>query len=619
MPQHPAPSTLPSEEPVLDPARASGVSAQSTDNPSPETPQTPLAQADSTPEVKTADSASAPQTAPEKNGIAAKVFALLAATGPVAALIFLMAQLLPGMGRYGLAPEQARLANAIANFPGKGDGLFAHVSGLPAPDISPLYLWFMKGTMLLMQPLELSATAQFLGGSALCAALLILGLWSLGTLAAGGKQAGLAACAVFLSTFSLCGALHAALPDMFFATLTTFSLVFLYLGWVRSSAPLFLLTGFVLAALAAIAGGPAGLFLPLLTSMLFLFWRAAFRRAGALDGVIGFGVMLVLVLGWLTSLSLHEQIPDAITSLVDLYKSQWNQSPLKDAGVATTLFTWLPFVVLPWGIVALFLPWERFYRVPVHCWKNRTQDPGIGWIWCATLGALGTSVFFGPAFSVMILPLAVLASILVGRAVLHLSPGRSRFFLALMALFLGLTGIPLFCLSLFPGSMEWMPFMQDFLPECALKLIALPGMYLVGLSSLVFSALLLFLTNKRIPAGGLLVVLLLVTVAIQPINLLVLPHTLPLTENTPEQTAPAVSMEHSTPATAPSVPVPAESATPEASVTPETPVVSAPSAEPVNPALSAVSAPKEPQMNRMPQDAAPQPETPDPAPEKPVL
>ncbi|MBR5734580.1 MAG: hypothetical protein IKX79_03435, partial [Desulfovibrionaceae bacterium] len=459
-------------------------------------------------------------------GIASRLFRFLACCGPVAVLLFLAIELVPGIEMRGLLTgEEKTLLSVVQNFPGT-TGLFVYANGAPEPSLYPLHIWFLKESTALLHGLlpALSPETLLHAASAIGLALMGIALWLLAFFTAGGLLPAFASCAVFLGTLHIVQATHLATVNGLFAALLFLSLLFLCIGWSRTRAPLALLAGHVLAVLAFLSGGVCGLGIPLLASLLFLFWRGAFRRAGGLDGVFAFGVLLVLSIGWLFWLSMDNSQAPAIKAFYDYHESMWYQNFLCRPEQIEP-FAWRSLLyALPWLLVVLCLPWERLHHVPVMIWKNRTQNPSLGWVWCSLLATLTALTLCWPSTEVMLLPLAGLASILAARAVLHLSIRRSRLFFTLVGILMALVSLPLLLAPV-------MPTIQQMLPErakaaisfCFTNVLQLPGMFIMGAILLLFAVFLVAMTNKRFPTGGLLICLLFTAAMAQPFNLLTLP------------------------------------------------------------------------------------------------
>lgn len=182
-----------------------------------------------------------------------------------------------------------------------GVGLFGvAASGLPSPELYPVYHWFLSALSLIPGIDSLSLAAYIPGvqptagleqisgypvqllplASALSALFLILLTWALARATGNDRRTAFASGLVLLTGFACMGLPRISGSDMLFTAILTLAGICLYRGWIKAFAPLWLFAGFALVALSALAGGLLGLVLPLLVSLVFLLWRGTFRRAG---------------------------------------------------------------------------------------------------------------------------------------------------------------------------------------------------------------------------------------------------------------------------------------------------------------------------------------------------
>lgn len=507
-----------------------------------------VAESAESPKVKEAPDIVAATATVVATSTAGKCFNALAWLGPLGALLILLAQTLPGINLRALwLSSETVLPALVESMKASADPLLLLLNGAPYPDLPPAYFWFLAGldSMWQLVPVPYSMPMLLLGGSVVAAFLLLCTTWILARVCGSDSREAFAACAVLLCTLSVCGLTRVATPSLLFAACVTASCLFLYHGWMQPRALITLLIGFLLAGLALLIESPTGLIVPLGASLLFLFWRGTFRRAGAVDGAFGFAVVLIALGGWLAWLGLTYGRGPA-EALLNHHIPQWSlafwsdpQSWLCDAATLAVL-------LLPWPLLLLFLPWERLYRLPVLLWRSRKEKPGIGFVWCGLLVSLATlSLTYPGGTSAFVLLLPFLAVIL-GRAVLGLSPLRSKGFFGLIGLVLFVGSVALGLCSALPFVADWLP--ADLaIPEQCKAIAALPGMSFVAAAALLFSFMLLKFTDKTIPGGGLLVLVLFATVVMQPVGVLTLPHVAPLgvieTPLVPPQAIPEVTPE----------------------------------------------------------------------------
>ncbi len=274
---------------------------------------------------------------------------------------------------------------------------------------------------------------------------LLLLTWGLALSTGYGKQGALAAGCAMSVLLGLSGLPPFAGETLLAGSLMVASLLFLYSGWIRPFAPFRLGVGFALVGATALSAGITGLLVPLLTSIFFLVWRGTFRRAGAFDGALGFGIMLVIVLGraaWLFfqpentvsgTLSGREElrlfIEQAFLEPLSLAretlgKNWWHVFPL------------LAVLCLPFSLLLPFLSWERIGSACRAFLSNRRECPGHGWIWAFFLSGLLVFSLLGvnvpAALPLLFAPVAILA----GQALICVGTRRNRLFYLLLTLLL---------------------------------------------------------------------------------------------------------------------------------------------------------------------------------------
>ena len=341
--------------------------------------------------------------------------------------------LLPGGAAAGLRDVwfvgESSLAAALGSMSAQGAWLVPSLDGLAFTATMPLYIWLGQAVSSITGPLAADALWLI---SALCASALLASTWFLANTVGIDAKKAFASGLVLCATIPFMGFGFMASPAMLTSLLVVWSLICLYRGWVKESAPLWLGCGFALAALSALSGGLLGLLLPLTASIVFLLWRTAFARAFARDGAIAFGLMLVILGGWFLALSLHQGGGEAVNSLSQAFRatlSGWQaQEALERLGLLA--------VGLPWiGLVA-FVPWEKLPQGLVRCVQARKQDPGFIWITACFTSALALLVLWpGTDAGVALTVLAPLWALVAAAALYSLGPLRARLFWLWVALY----------------------------------------------------------------------------------------------------------------------------------------------------------------------------------------
>ena len=485
------------------------------------------------PETSVADTP-APIDSP---GPAEKTFGFLASLGFLIPLIVLTLQTRLGLqplfgldGRSLWFSDEVRHGAAYEALKQSGNWLILTLNGLPYPDKPPLYFWFLR--ILDMIP-QIDPEQLFLFAAALSALLLTIATSLLARSLGYDKRQSLAASLVLLTSFSFLGISQYARMDLLFAACITLSHLCLYRGWVKTSAPLWLMSGFLFATLACLIKGPLGLAFPLISSMLFLIWRGTFRRAGGRDGAFGFGLMIVILLAWVSLVLIQEGGKDYISSMfgrhmIDRALDAWHHKQ-----PWWFYLTNLPLAWLPWTFILPFLSWERLPRLLKGLVSSRTQAPGHGWAWISLLSGVVVLSALSGKVGIYTLPLYPFLAILTAQGLLSMGPRRSRMFFLLLS-------VVLFVLTILFGLAGAWPHVHGYLPAFMLPeawldtsspvfssvmayIVTLRGLPIMAAICLVFALLLTKGTRRACPGGSLLVVTLFFVALAQPLGIITAP------------------------------------------------------------------------------------------------
>lgn len=451
---------------------------------------------------------------------ATRFFQGAARMGPLLLLILLAAQVWPTfLGNNFYYPHEARSILIFSQTAQSGQWLAPAAGNLVQ---WPVFSWFLAGIAKVFpafaapQPDMLFSLAAALG-----ALLALLGVWALSRVAGFGASAALAAGLLLLCAPLFMVLPHYTGPEPLAAALLLFSLVCFCRGWQKERAWLSLPAGFVLAALAGLAGGLFHLLLPLLASFAFLIWRGNLRRAQAPDALAGFALMLLMLAGWLGSVILLAQAEGYLRQLsAHFFFSPW----------AHGARWWLPLAVaaaglVPWLAIVLCVSWNRAL---LEAWSHRktirSQNGGGAFIWIALIsGCLLSLITPDPASSVV--ALICLAAPLLGRALLRLSKLGSRIFYLFAALCLLHAGMALAAAGFGP-SLEWLArfFSHSLTPEQREMILGLYALPILGAVCLVAAIALTRFTRREQPGGALMVCALFAAVLAQPAALLLTPE-----------------------------------------------------------------------------------------------
>ena len=623
--QQSAPVQPVSEEPVAPVTETAATDTDAQPSPAPETetvtppPAEPAPakpspvqeeKAVSAPKAAKVSKSPAPEAQPQTSSFASRCFNGLASVGPLVLILFWLIQSMPTF--------MGRELHALHNL---GVGLFGvAASGLPSPELYPVYHWFLSALSLIPGIGSLSLAAYIPGvqptagleqisgypvqllpiASALSALFLILLTWALARATGNDRRTAFASGLVLLTGFACMGLPRISGSDMLFTAILTLAGICLYRGWIKAFAPLWLFAGFALVALSTLAGGLLGLVLPLLVSLVFLLWRGTFRRAGARDGALAFGLLLVLLLAWGTFIAFGDGGRELLKTLLE------NEylAPVLEAWKLQGQDSWiivalLAVIWLPWTLLLLFLPWGRIGAFFKGIVVNRKQRPGQGWLWCSAIVTLVVLALLGANMPVLLMPLLPPLAVLTAQGVLNLSARGSRGFFLLLAILLIVLGLLFAAANIYPLFLGELPAPLSALQPTPLALVAA----LVQTCGLLLLGIILWKALNRSFAGGALLVL----------TFLVLVYTAPMTyyaaadapvvvvtpvEPAPAQEDPAtekVPSETPVQPSEPDAPATDEQASPAPSTPVEAPAATEPQATPLpapeEPAPAAETAP----------------------------
>lgn len=502
-----------------------------------------------------------------KLGIAARSFDLCAAIGPLVLLVLWAVQSLPVL--------LGRELRALYTFASSSyDCLFTSLQAsmptgaVPAATdtfVLPVFGWFLAGlgqipglaTLPGLFPEYISDPSLVPVAASLATLLLVLLTWALARATGNNAQTAFAAGLVVLAGLTFIGLPAFAGDALLFAAILTLASLCLYRGWIKTFAPLWLCCGFLCVALATLTGGLAGLLLPLLVSLLFLLWRCTFRRGGARDGALSFGLMLIVLCVWGTSVAFSDGGRDQLANLLSTTVIMPFQEILRLQGRELLLaLPVLALLSLPWVLVILFLPWERLGVFFGNIVRNRTQRPGQGWIWWFVLAGIVVLGLLGAGDPLYLLPLLPPLAILAAQGILSLSAGRNKAFILLLSVLLFLLGMLFAIANVYPLLFDAVPPVLAALHPATLSLEG----QLVEVGVFIVFALLLWKGVNRASANGsLLMLTVLAVILAAPLAWYASPVSVAVSQPA-TQTAPAVTPEALLPSEASEQQTPAEMA-----------------------------------------------------------
>ena len=531
---------------------------------------------------QTAQSAAKPAASsnlqPSVPGFGDKIFDAASLAGPLALLLIMLAQAWPAlMGHSVYCPREAAGIMAFVQTAQSGMWLAPAGDGLAQ---WPVFFWFLRGMDTLLAKLAPQFAHLLFPLTAMAGCLLsLVAVWVLGRVAGLDRKAALAG-----GMLLLCAPIFAPLstfvgPEALATALTLLSLAGLCHGWQKPGTTFTVPLGFVLAALAGLTGGLFYVLLPVLTSLIFLFWRCGFRRAQKPDGLLGFALLLIVVGCWLAVVMLWQQPQGYLKNLGEqlvtwpISKATW-WKPLAFAGLG----------LLPWLAVICGVSWARVLRTaPADLAASRNEKAGMAFLWIALVIACLLCI---PAADMVGAAVCAgcLAALLLGKALLRLSPAGAKLFYIIAALLLLHASMALVAAG-FGFSLDWLgKFLRITLSEsqraAVLGLKALPVLGGIGIVAAVLLARLVRRGAHGGTSGSLVLCTAIAIVLAQPASLMLMPQL----EKTPEAQVKSLS----------AILAPAPAATPATPAAPMAPaeVAPAPAAAPEVPATAPATAPE---------------------------
>lgn len=554
--------------------------------PLPEEGQAPAPQAEAP--AAPAAPAAAPVAVLEA-GPAQKAFAVLAKMGPLALLLLLACQLWPTFLTGGLyCPPEIKLMDTVREALASGQW-FAPLHNGDAQ--LPVFVWMLAALDLVARMVPQLSAFVWPAGAALGGLACLWGTWALSRAAGFGPQAALASGLILLSSLLFPQLAHFMGPQGLATGLCLLSMAFFCMGWKKEHAWISLPLAFLTSGLAALTGGLVFLILPLLTSLVHLFWTWRIRRAQRLDALAGFLLLLLLGTLWAAAIIFWVQAEGYAQAVSGKFISlPW---PLP-------AFWWLApalavLGLLPWLFVVTGVNWGRVFATS---WKtlraSRKENSGSSFLWIALFFSLPLSLLGSGLAGAT--PALCLLAILLGRALVRMGSLGSKFFYLVIALLFLHAGMLLAALH-FPVALEWLRTSTSLaIPQQYEALLtSLDALPVLGGLCIVFAVLLARFTRRAWPGGSLLVCTLFAILLAQPAHLWLAPQ---LAGHAELKLAAAQPLNAAAPAAPAAV---------KESTAPAAPEAAAETAAPETPAAEAAQAPEA----AAPAEAAQAPETPE--------
>lgn len=369
--------------------------------------------------------------------------------------------------------QETQTAAVVKDTLAASNWLTPMLDGKPYSGAMPLYFWFTSAVALIP---DVALTFAVKAATVISSMLFVLSTYLFSRAAGISKKTSLTSGLLVMAAFLPAITMQINGLETLFAALVTFAHAAFVMGWKRQRSFFWLLIGFVCAAAATLTGGFPGLFLPLFSIIFISCWRKRPTRFGEWDVAGGFGIYLSIVLSWFAYVYFAVQ-PEYLLNLVPNILAAPFEGALQHLPYWWHMLAMLPFLLLPWLIVILLLPWTKLFSITLYKNILATRNPefiGIAYLWlsavltCALYCVLD---YMTPVWLLVLLPqLAILAA----RAISNFSPLRSKIFYRLLAvLFLG-AGTGLIALVNFT---EVLPFAIDGWMYMSAILLAAAGIF----------------------------------------------------------------------------------------------------------------------------------------------
>ncbi len=412
--------------------------------------------------------------------------------------------------------------NVVAATMGSADWLILQLNGVPYPDKPAMYFWFLAALDSLP---FVDMPMLFMLGTGLSALFMVWATYALARVTGSDRKVAFAAGLVLLTSFYFLGVSHYGRMDLLFAAVITASQICMYQGWRQDNATLWRIMAFVLAAVATLIKGPIGLALPILSALVFIMWQGKWRRLNTRDGAFAFGLMLCILLSWVT-LIWYFNGNDYLRSIfnnqiVQRAVDTWHHKQAWWHYLAT-----LPAAWMPWTLLIFVLPWFAWLRNPLSpiLASRHGEHLGAAFLWiCCITGVAFLSALSGKIV-IYLLPIFPMLAILTARGIMRLSNLGSNVLYALFAILFILLGWAFTAMAVFPYAK---PFIEIYDTQNLLAQIPLEVMiYIEALEGAGILAAICFLSaialfawvDRRQARGALLMTTIFMTILIQPLS-----------------------------------------------------------------------------------------------------
>ena len=452
--------------------------------------------------------------------IGAKVFSAMAYAPIIPLTLFYLLQVLFTLDARELwYSDEIRHADAFIRYVANTNWFTLQLNGELYPDKPPVYFLFLFGLYKIIPPAWLSGYSLYFVGSAVSGLLFLWSFLLFGRIVArfDGKSL-LSSGIVFLCSLFIVGLVHYARMDLLFATAILLSITLLYVGTVKARSFICITLGFMLAALACLIKGGLGIAIPLLSIIVFCFWRGTPFRWLKIDFLAGLLFALLILGGWAVGAVyelgsaetfVNEYImKHTVERIVNTFhhKEPWHYYLVR-----------LPILFLPWTLILFCLPYQRLFTKATWSRIGVTRmcaGEGLGFLWCVVLVTLVLLSALSGKIHIYFLPALPALALITGRALLQLSPVSSGIFRQSIAVFYLLAGIGLTIAGLMLFGVMPMPEFKG-IPPWQLPFNA--TIFIISTLLITGACVIWFVLKSNRAEGVLMVVLLFTTLLHYPL------------------------------------------------------------------------------------------------------
>jgi len=276
--------------------------------------------------------------------------------------------------------DEVRYADAYHNLAVNGNWMVLALNGQVYPDKPPVYFWFL---WLLDKLTPFDAPSIFFLGAALSGLFFLFAAYALSRTLKFDRSTSLGSTLVLLATFFLVALFHYSRMDLMFAGLIILSHACLYRAVNENSTQRWALWGCVLAGVATLVKGPLGFLFPLLTLVLYLFWKGQLKKLFTRAFGMGLLAMLAILAAWVAGVILVQGpgfLFHAVLGKQILQRATHTFHHMEPFYYYLIAF---PLAWLPWSLILIAIPVKRYLSLGQwgELWAEHRQAGPRTFLW----------------------------------------------------------------------------------------------------------------------------------------------------------------------------------------------------------------------------------------------